>query len=82
MLNNIKEKMANTKGKLTTASIVVASMVSGSANAALTPEAEAAFTSLKEAAADNIGMAWSIAPIVVVGFIGIKLFQRAANKAT
>ncbi|MEZ9693503.1 major coat protein [Vibrio lentus] len=58
------------------------SLMVGSANAALSAEAQAAADSMSAAATDYIAMAWTIVPIVVVGFVGIKLFRKAANKAT
>ncbi|MEZ9292858.1 major coat protein [Vibrio cyclitrophicus] len=58
------------------------SLMVGSANAALSAEAEAAATAMTTAATDYIAMAWTIVPIVVVGFVGIKLFKKAASKAT
>lgn len=54
----------------------------GSANAALSSEAQAAADAMTTAATDYLAMAWTIVPIIVVGFVGIKLFKKAANKAT
>lgn len=62
--------------------VVGSSLVAGTANAALSAEAKAASDAMIAAANDYIGMAWTIVPIVVVGFVGIKLFKKAANKAT
>lgn len=62
--------------------VVGSSLMVGSANAALSAEAQAAADAMSAAATDYIAMAWTIVPIVVVGFVGIKLFRKAANKAT
>jgi len=59
-----------------------APLMASSAHAELSAEAQAAATAMTTAATDYIGMAWTIVPIVVVGFVGIKLFKKAANKAT
>lgn len=56
--------------------------VSGSSFAALPAEAQAAMDELGTFATDMVAAAWVIVPIVVVGFIGIKLFKKGANKAT
>lgn len=74
--------LTSVKQKLIALGAVTVAVVSNAANAALSPEAQAAADSMTTAANDYIGMAWSIVPIIVVGFIGIKLFRKAANKAT
>lgn len=53
----------------------------GAANAALSTEAQAAADAVSAAATDWIGVAWSIAIVVTVGFAGIKLFKKAIGKA-
>ncbi|KJY76354.1 major coat protein [Vibrio nigripulchritudo] len=82
MLNNIKDKLANGKTQIISLSALVGAAVSSTASAALPPEAEAAKEALTTAATDYVSMAWTIVPIVVVGFIGIKLFRKSAQKAT
>ena len=62
--------------------VASSSLMVGSANAALSAEAQAAADAMSAAATEYIAMAWTIVPIVVVGFVGIKLFKKAANKAT
>lgn len=59
-----------------------ATLMASSAHAELPAAAQAAVTEMTTAATDYITMAWTIVPIVVVGFVGIKLFKKAANKAT
>lgn len=75
--------MNNAKRHASKIAVVVGSTVmASSANAALSAEAQAAADAMKTAATDYISMAWGIVPIVVVGFVGIKLFKKSANKAT
>lgn len=52
------------------------------AQAALSTEAQAAFTALETAGTDYVGAAWSVAIVIVVGFTGIKLFKKAVGRAT
>lgn len=61
---------------------VAAVLASGSANAALSTEAQAAVTAVTTAAADWIGAGWSIAIAVVVGLTGIKLFKKVLSRAS
>ena len=51
-----------------------------SAFAAVPPEATAALTGLQTDAAAMIAAAWPVVAAVVVGFVLIGLFKRAANK--
>ncbi|MGY3569733.1 major coat protein [Vibrio paucivorans] len=52
------------------------------ANAALTPEAQAGFDAVQANITDTLAAVWVIVPIAVAGWIGVKLFQKGANKAT
>ena len=58
------------------------SFMSLGANAALTAEEQAAADAMTAKVNDLLGMVWTIVPIVVVGFIGVKLFKKSANAAT
>lgn len=58
------------------------SLMSVQAHAALSTEAAAAFTALEASGEDYIAAAWSVAIVIVVGFVGIKLFKKAVGKAT
>jgi hypothetical protein len=58
-------------------------MVGGAASATPAPTgAAAAWADLETAANEALTNAWPIVIILTVGFIGIKLFKKAANKAT
>lgn len=61
--------------------VAVMGLASGSANAALTAEMEAAKTALITLINDLSAMAWEITPLVVVAFIGLGLFKKFASKA-
>nr|WP_321460774.1 major coat protein [uncultured Vibrio sp.] len=52
------------------------------ANAALPEVATSAFTELGSYVTDMLTSTWGIAVPMTVGFIGIKLFKKGANKAT
>ena len=52
------------------------------AQAALSTDAAAAFTALETAGADYVAAAWGVAVVIVVGFVGIKLFKKAVGRAT
>ncbi|WP_293267714.1 major coat protein [Neptunomonas sp.] len=58
------------------------SLMSLGAHAALSAEEQAAADAITLKINDLLAMAWSIVPIVVVGFIGIKLFKKSSNAAT
>ena len=53
----------------------------GSAMAAMPPEVTAAFTSISETATGTLALVWPIAVTLTVGFVGLKLFKKGANKA-
>ncbi|MFW7524320.1 major coat protein [Vibrio ostreicida] len=78
----MKKLLIGLKNRAPVVALGVVSLISGVAHAALGVEAQAAADALTGAATDYIAMAWGIVPIVVVGFIGIKLFRKSANKAT
>jgi hypothetical protein len=55
-------------------------MVAGEASAALPAAATTALTSLQTDGLALIDAAWPVIAAIVVGFIIIKLFKKAANK--
>lgn len=55
---------------------------SGAAHAELPAAAKGAMDAISGLATDFVASAWPIAVIVVVGFVGIKLFKKSANTAT
>lgn len=57
-------------------------LVTGTANAALPAGAAAAFTTLSTDALALVDLAWTVAIPVVVAFIILSLFKRAASSAT
>ncbi|HHX8536076.1 TPA: major coat protein [Vibrio alginolyticus] len=57
-------------------------MAASSANAALPEEATQAFSTLASYVTEMLTSTWGIAVPMTVGFIGIKLFKKGANKAT
>ncbi|MFH0276595.1 major coat protein [Vibrio alginolyticus] len=57
-------------------------MAASGAHAALPEQAAQAFTSLGTFVTDMLTSTWGIAVPLTVGFIGIKLFKKGANKAT
>lgn len=64
--------------------IVVASVLalgSVAAHAALPTEASAAFTALSGNVTDILAEIWKIVPVVVGGFVLVKLFKKGANRA-
>ncbi|MBY8232006.1 hypothetical protein KW535_11755 [Vibrio fluvialis] len=56
--------------------------VAGTASAAIPPEAQAALDSISGLADSVVAWAWGVGTAVVVGFVGLKLTKKAANKAT
>lgn len=62
--------------------VTLLSLTATQAQAALSTEAAAAFTALEGAGADYIAAAWGVAVVIVIGFVGIKLFKKAVGKAT
>uniref|UniRef100_UPI0040475C07 major coat protein n=1 Tax=Rheinheimera sp. TaxID=1869214 RepID=UPI0040475C07 len=69
------------KNLILTALVVSAAVVSGSAMAAA-DSASAAMASISTEASTLIAAAWPILTTVVVAFISMKLFRKAASKAT
>ncbi|HCG6943385.1 TPA: hypothetical protein NJ333_000779 [Vibrio parahaemolyticus] len=57
-------------------------MAASSANAALPEVATQAFSTLASYVTEMLTSTWAIAVPMTVGFIGIKLFKKGANKAT
>ena len=57
-------------------------MAASSANAALPEVATQAFSTLGTYVTEMLTSTWGIAVPMTVGFIGIKLFKKGANKAT
>ncbi|MDN3617025.1 major coat protein [Vibrio gallaecicus] len=60
----------------------IALMVAGSASAALPADAQAALDAIALFVTDLLTGVWPIATALLVGFIGIKLVKKGANKAT
>ncbi len=54
----------------------------GTASAALPAEAQAAIDAIAAFVTDILAAAWPIVTAVTVGFIGMKLFKKGANKVT
>ena len=65
---------------LKTTLVAVLAMFGIQAHAALPAEVGTAFTSLQTDADALLALAWPVITAIVVGFILIKLFKRAANK--
>jgi len=57
-------------------------VMSGMAQASEPTGADAAWTQLETTAEDMLSNAWPIVIVITLGFIGIKLFKKGANKAT
>lgn len=77
-LNTVK-KYVNTK---TLSVVAVAALGSVGAHAELPAGAAAAMTSISTLVDDTLAAVWPIATALTVGFIGIKLFKKGANKAS
>ncbi|MBY7972671.1 hypothetical protein KW462_02135 [Vibrio fluvialis] len=56
--------------------------VAGTASAAVPQVATDAMTSVGELADAVVGWAWGVGTAVVVGFVGLKLVKKGANKAS
>ncbi|EKO3436332.1 major coat protein [Vibrio fluvialis] len=54
----------------------------GTASAAIPPEAQAALDSVSGFADTILTWMWGVGTTVLVGFIGLKLTKKGANKAT
>lgn len=76
--------MKNIKGVQIAKAVAVGSLVvaAGSANAALPEAAAAAMAGISTFVDDIMVAAWGIAAAVTLGFVGIKLFKKGANKAS
>lgn len=57
-------------------------LTAGVASAALPADAQAAIDSVATFVTDILAAVWPIATALTVGFVGIKLFKKGANKAT
>lgn len=71
-------KNKNSKALLAIALLVTA----GTASAALPADAQTAIDSVATFVTDILAAVWPIATALTVGFVGIKLFKKGANKAT
>ncbi|WP_194089227.1 major coat protein [Vibrio hibernica] len=76
---NTAKKYVNSK---TLAIASVAALSSVGAHAELPAEAAAAMTEVSGIVTDMLSAVWPIVATLTVGFVGIKLFQKAANKAS
>lgn len=54
----------------------------GVASAALPADAQSAIDAVSTFVTDILAAVWPIATALTVGFVGIKLFKKGANKAT
>jgi hypothetical protein len=61
--------------------LAAGSMIASSAMAAVPAEVTTAFSSISDTATGILGLVWPIATAVTVGFVGLKLFKKGANKA-
>lgn len=52
------------------------------AMAAVPAEVTSAFASVSETATGVLALVWPIATLLTVGWVGIKIFKKGANKAT
>lgn len=57
-------------------------LLAGVASAAMPTEATAAFTSISDTVTGVLGLVWPVVTTLTVGFVGIKLFKKGANKAS
>lgn len=66
-----------------TKSVLLASLlaIAGVASAAVPAEVTAAFASITDTATGTLALVWPIAVTLTVGFVGLKLFKKGANKA-
>lgn len=70
------------KQNLQAALAAVLVLTAGSASAALPADAQTAIESVSTFVTDILAAIWPIATALTVGFVGIKLFKKGANKAT
>ncbi|CAH8189071.1 conserved exported hypothetical protein [Vibrio aestuarianus] len=61
---------------------VTALVAASAANAALPAEAQTAIDAVSAFVTDILAAVWPIATALTVGFVGIKLFKKGANKAS
>lgn len=61
---------------------VALAMTAGVASAALPADAQTAIDSVATFVDDILAAVWPIVTVLTVGFVGIKLFKKGANKAT
>lgn len=79
----MKTLLTNTKNQATSILAGLGALVAtGTANAALPAEAQAAMDGMVTLVGDYVTSSWAIVVPVTIGFIGIKLFKKASNKAT
>lgn len=71
---NLKHKVA--------AAVAAPVLLVGQAYAAVPTEVTTAFTSISDTATGILALVWPIATTLVVGFVGLKLFKKGANKAS
>ena len=85
-MKNLKHVSADLSAAVRNNRVVAASgllVMSGMAQATEpTTGADAAWTQLATTADDMLSNAWPIVIVITLGFIGIKLFKKGANKAT
>lgn len=72
------KKSIQFKALLATALLLTA----GTASAALPADAQAAIDAVSTFVTDILAAVWPIAATLTVGFVGIKLFKKGANKVT
>ena len=70
------------KQNLQAALAAVLVLTAGTASAALPADAQTAIESVSTFVTDILAAIWPIATALTVGFVGIKLFKKGANKAT
>ena len=83
--NKVRAALSKARAAVTDKRAVIAGALltaGSSAHAALPQAAADAFTSLGTYVTDMLTSTWGIAVPLTVGFIGIKLFKKGANKAT
>ncbi|WP_089138190.1 major coat protein [Vibrio rumoiensis] len=76
---NIVKKHVNTK---TLSVVAVAALGSVGAHAELPAGAATAMAEVQTMVTDILAAVWPIVTALTVGFIGIKLFKKGANKAS
>jgi len=57
-------------------------IAAGAASAAVPAEVTTAFGTISDTATGVLALVWPIATTLVVGFVGLKLFKKGANKAS